>query len=209
MVLVSFVNPRIPPDLPDSLFWVVKCNDHGDNIVVNQSLDQKVFFIIDPIQIVESAVIDVLDLFLWIPYSCPRNTNNRKTEVPYYNKHPREGTKGLHTHLILFCIIIGEWLNENECTLNELIPFFILFPKSCRWKYFVAKIFCCTSSWPELVAFIHMIIIHPNCFSSTLTLHHHLINRHCKLRPFTKTLKHLVKIINKKCYFSIPPRIKG
>ena len=81
----------------------------------------------------------------------------------------RKVKKFIHHHHILLCIDFEEGFNENQCTINGLPNFSIWIYNSCNRKYFVAKTYCCTTYFPELSAFLHNLILHPNSqFGSTL-----------------------------------------
>ena len=69
MVIVRLVNPGLIPDPTDSFLWGVKYCDHCENIFFNSSLDLKFSFIIDPIEIVEFSVRNVLDILCLPPSS--------------------------------------------------------------------------------------------------------------------------------------------
>ena len=76
MVLVSLVDPRLLLGPPDILLWGMKCRDNCDNIFVNPFLGLKVSFIVDPMESVELAVRDILDILWWPQYSFPCSANN-------------------------------------------------------------------------------------------------------------------------------------
>ena len=73
----------------------------------------------------------------------------------------REKVKTNHPHHILLCIPIGEWSNDPECILNELLPFLVFISNSYSRKYFIEKNYFCTTNFLELVAFLHRLILCP------------------------------------------------
>ena len=84
-----------------------------------------------------------------------------------------------NNHILLF-IPIEYLFHYNKYTLNDLIPFFIWISNYFSRKYFVPKICCCTIDCPELVAFLHRLILHPK---NILTLNFLIISSICTVNP--------------------------
>ena len=78
----SLVEPRLPPDTTDSIFWGVTFRDFCDNIIFNPFLDLKFSFVVYTMESVEFSVRDVLDILSWPTYYLNFSTKNSNTEFP-------------------------------------------------------------------------------------------------------------------------------
>ena len=116
--------------------------------------------------------------------------------------------KVIHTHHILLCISIGEWLNENDCNISVLITIFIWISNYCIQSNLYKKLFLhngfprtCSLPSHDYSSSKKFVLIY-------LRLHHHLINIHCTPSPYRDTLLQIFDIINNNWCFWIPPHIK-
>ena len=71
---VDCIHSRLLPDTGNSFVRCVHCRDHGDNIVVNPSLDLEVVLVVDPIQGVEALIEDIFVIF-----QCPTSPGSCST----------------------------------------------------------------------------------------------------------------------------------
>ena len=100
------VDPRLLLYTHECFIWGVEYHYHCHNIVIDSSLDIKIYFVVKPMDIFEAVVVNCFDLFWW-PYFIAHEISTNITPIFPNPIDIRRKAKNIHPHHTFIFITIG------------------------------------------------------------------------------------------------------